>query len=95
VYGKGYRVDGYVLAALTLAAALLGVITLTGSAVLALGGHRPYALGWFTATVVSVAALLVPGSIELRSILALASGPLAGIAVHGWAVRRSSRQDGL
>jgi O-antigen/teichoic acid export membrane protein len=94
VYGKGYRVDGYVLAALTFAAALLGVITLTGSAVLALGGHRPYALGWFTATLVSVAALLVPGSIELRSILALASGPLAGIAVHGWAVRQLSRQDG-
>lgn len=89
--GPGYRVDGLVLGGLTLTAALLALLTLTGAATLALGGHRAFALGWFLASATSALALLVPGPLEARVVLSLALGPLVGLAVHVAHVGRTLR----
>lgn len=90
--GSGYRVGPVILGTLTLTAALLALLTLTGAATLALDGHRVYAIGWLAATVCSAAALLLPGSLEARVLTSLALGPLVGIAVHVLWVRRDLRR---
>lgn len=94
ILGPGYRVAPWVLAALTLTAGALALLTLTGAAVLALGEHRRYALGWLAATVCSALVLLVPGSLEPRVIASLALGPVIGVIVHATALghRRTVRR---
>jgi len=87
--GEGYRVDPVVLGGLTLTAALLALLTLTGAATLALGGHRTYAVGWLTATVCSALALLLPGTLATRAVVSLAVGPAIGVLVHVVWVRRA------
>jgi hypothetical protein len=77
-----YRVDGVVLAGLTFAAALLALLTLTGAAVLALDRHAAYTGGWIAATVTSIAVLLLPLPVELRTVLSLGVGPVVGVVVH-------------
>lgn len=90
VLGAGYRVAPVVLAGLTLTAAFLALLTLTGAATLALGGHRAYATGWLLATVCSAVVLLVPGSLEVRVVASLAAGPVLGVIGHGWWLRRAT-----
>lgn len=91
LFPSGYGVEPLVLGGLTLTAAFLGLLTLSGAATLALGGHRAYAVGWVVATACSGVALLMPGSIEARVVLALAVGPLVGVLVHGIWVRSALR----
>ncbi len=91
VLGPGYRVDGLVLGGLTLTAALLALLTLTGAATLALDGHRAYAVGWCLASLTSALVLLVPGPLAGRVVLSLALGPLVGLAVHVAHVGRALR----
>lgn len=90
-FGPAYRVDGWALAALTLAAVLMAILTLLGTIVIGLGNHRAYSAGWLTATAVAVGLLLLPAGVELRSILSLSLGPLAGISVHAIAIARIVR----
>lgn len=87
IFGPGYTLDGVWIGLLTLDAALLAVLTLTGTAALAASRHRIYLAGWFTATAVSVALLALPGPIDLMVVCSLAAGPLAGSAVHLWGLR--------
>ncbi|MEV8111112.1 hypothetical protein AB0268_09965 [Pseudarthrobacter oxydans] len=87
-FGPGYGVDAWTLAALTFAAALMAILTLLGTVVIGLGRHRAYSGGWLTATAVAVGLLLLPASVEIRSILSLSFGPLAGILVHATALAR-------
>lgn len=89
--GPEYDVPGGLLAALTAAAAVLALLTLTGAATLALGAHRAFAAGWTTAALVSVTLLLLPLPLETRGVLSLAAGPLVGVVVQLLAVARSSR----
>ena len=77
-----YHVDGLVLAGLTFDAALLALLTLTGAAVLAVGRHTAYAVGWVAASVVSLVVLLLPLPVDARAVASLAAGPLAGLLVH-------------
>ena len=91
LFGPDYIVSGWVLAALTVDAALIALLTLSGTALLALGRHRVYALGWALATVVAIGLLLLPGSTELRCILSLTVGPVCGIILHFAAFLRSAR----
>lgn len=90
LFGDGYRVDGTLLGGLTLAAALLALLTLTGAAVLALDRHSWYGGGWLTATVVAVVCLVLPGGAQERTLLALALGPLTGAAVHLVGIARAA-----
>jgi O-antigen/teichoic acid export membrane protein len=82
-------IDGAVLAALTGAGALMALITLTGTAVLALGRHRAYSAGWAVASVLAVLLLLPPWPLEQRVLLSLWVSPLTGAAIHAIALFRS------
>lgn len=89
VIKESYRVDALLLFELTLAAAVLALLTLTGAAAIAVRAHGAFSLGWVAATVVAAALLLLPGSVETRAVLSLAIGPLVGVVVHATAVRRA------
>ena len=86
-YGPEYWISGVTLGALTLAAAFLGMLTLSGAAVLAMGRHATYAAGWVAATAVTVAVLLIPAPLEARTAIGLAVGPAVGVLVHLAAIR--------
>lgn len=79
-FGDSYRVSGWLLAALVLAASVLAALTVTSSAVLAMGQHRTYAVGWLIAIFVSVWVLFMPASLETRAVLALVLGPATATA---------------
>jgi O-antigen/teichoic acid export membrane protein len=89
-FGPDYRVDGRLLAGLTLAAVCLALLTLTGSAALALGRHRVYAIGWFLGSAASVALLMTDLPIANRTVLSLCLGPLLGIGIHLAGVRAAT-----
>ncbi|MBP3044623.1 hypothetical protein KKR91_12355 [Arthrobacter jiangjiafuii] len=88
IFGPEYRISAWILAALTFAASLVALITLTGTAAIALGHHRVYSIGWILGTAVSVLLLLLPVALDLRCILSLTLGPLVGIVVHVAALLR-------
>ncbi|MGV8977997.1 MAG: hypothetical protein ACOH17_08125 [Cellulomonas sp.] len=90
--GPGYDVTPLLLATLTFAASLLGLLTLTGIAVLSVGAHRMYAVGWLVATMVGVAILLLPATIDVRVAASLLTGPVVGVAIHVAAIARATRQ---
>ena len=83
------EIGGFELAALTGAGALMALITITGTAVLALGRHRTYSSGWAVASVLAVLLLLLPWPLEERVLLSLLVSPLVGSAVHASALFRS------
>lgn len=89
VLGQDYRVAGLLLFELTLAAAGLALLTLTGAAALAVRAHGAFSLGWLAATVAAALLLLLPAPIDTRAVLSLAVGPLLGVLVHVVAVRRA------
>lgn len=86
-FGPDYHVGRAVLAVLTLASAIIAVLTLTGTGLLALGRHRACAAGWVIATSAAVICLMLPFTVELRCVLALTVGPLMGISIHVAALR--------
>ena len=77
-----YFVPGRTLAGLTLGATFTAVLMVTGAVTLAVGRHRAYLLGWLLATIVATAVLFGPGTLELRSVLALVIGPTLGVLFH-------------
>ena len=93
-FGENYHMPGAVLAALTFDAGFLALLTLTGALTIASNRHRAYSMGWITACVVSFAMLWLPLGIETRTVIALAAGPLSGIAVHLWVIVRASPSSG-
>ncbi len=88
-FGPQYQAGGALLAWLTAAAVAIALLTLTGAAAVAAALHRAYAAGWVGATVAAVLLLMLPLSLETRTVIALLCGPLAGIAVHLAALVRS------
>ncbi len=88
VFGPDYRAGGPLLAWLTAGAVAIAMLTLTGAAAVAAALHRAYALGWVGATVASTLLLLLPLSLETRTVVALLCGPAAGIGVHLAALAR-------
>ena len=89
-FGEDYRAGGALLAWLTAAAIVMALLTLTGAAAVAAALHRAYAVGWISATVASMLLLLLPLSLETRTVIALMCGPMVGIAVHLGALARES-----
>lgn len=90
-FGDDYLADGPLLAWLTAAAVAIALLTLTGAATVAAALHRAYAVGWVSATVASTLLLLLPVSLQTRTVIALLCGPLVGIALHLGALARASR----
>ncbi len=92
IFGPDYSVPGLLLGALTLAAAFLAILTLTGTAAMALGRHRLYLTGWVVASVVSIGWLFVPGPLEQTVVVALFAGPILGSIIHAVGVMAHHRK---
>lgn len=86
-----YDVPAWLLSTLTFDAALMAILTLTGTAALAVGMHRGYSAGWVSGTVVSILCLLLPLPLSVRTAVALAAGPAVGAAIHVAAIFRGGR----
>lgn len=82
VFGGGYHLPGITLAWFTIGASMLALLTITGAGVLAVGRHRWYALGWWTATAASIGLLFLPLGVQGRVSVALIAGPIVGIGIH-------------
>ena len=91
VFGAGYGSSPMVLGLLVVAAALLALLVLGGSVALALDAHALSAIGWYVALAVSVVIMLMPFELTVRTILALAIGPLAGSLIHLTSIMRILR----
>lgn len=88
IFGADYVVSALTMAILTIGAALMAALTLTGTVCLAVSAHRAYALGWVIATLTAFALLLTDLPLEQRVYLSLVIGPLVGTAVHTVAIHR-------
>lgn len=80
------------LVPLVVSSGFIGILCVTGPALLALGRHRAYALGWVIASAVALGVLFMPLPIEFRAALALSVGPIVGICWHLVNIRRALRQ---
>jgi len=92
VFGAKYVLSGLVLGGLTLAAVSIALLTLSGTATIAVGAHRAFMAGWITgaaATVVLLSVLPLPDA--GRVILAVLIGPLIGVMIHLFAIRSRDR----
>jgi O-antigen/teichoic acid export membrane protein len=94
LFGSQYQASSALLAWLTTAAVAIAMLTLTGAAAVAAALHRAYALGWVGATVASGLLLLLPLSLQTRTVVGLLCGPLVGIGVHLVALSRAGRLTG-
>ena len=96
IFGPAYGNSPFVLAMLVAAAALLALLVLGGSVSLALDAHTVNTAGWYVALIVSVLLMLLPAGLEVRTILALSLGPLAGAVVHFagvmWVLKRRTQE---
>lgn len=77
-----YVVSAPVFGGLVLAAGMVGILTLTGTAALAADRHVDYAAGWLLAGIVGIAGLWLPGALGQRVVTALLLGPAVGAALH-------------
>ncbi|MCA2253841.1 hypothetical protein [Mycobacterium intracellulare] len=93
-FGPQYHASSALLAWLTAAAVAIAMLTLTGAAAVAAALHRAYSVGWVGATVASGLLLLLPLSLQTRTVVGLLCGPLVGIGVHLVALSRSGRATG-
>jgi O-antigen/teichoic acid export membrane protein len=93
-FGPQYHTGSALLAWLTAAAVAIAMLTLTGAATVAAALHRAYSLGWVGATVASGLLLLLPLSLQTRTVVGLLCGPLVGIGVHLLALSRAERLTG-
>ncbi|WJY96630.1 hypothetical protein [Corynebacterium fournieri] len=76
-------VGGLTLGLLTFASAFMGMLMITGVAVLALEKHAFYVAGWLAATATSFAVLfLAPCGVAATVVVALFAGPIVGALVH-------------
>lgn len=75
--------QGWVLGLLTFGSAVLALLVLSGTAVLALNAHRLYIAGWVVAAVTTVGLLFVlPFDMIPRTMTALYAGPALGFGLH-------------
>ena len=89
--GPDFDVGATVLALLVLSAGLVAGLCATGPAVLSRSDHGYFTAGWFTAAAATVVLLLLPGTLEMRALIALAVGPVLGLTVHLVGLRRGDR----
>jgi hypothetical protein len=80
--GHSISLSGASIAVLVLSSALVGMLCVTGPAVLARSLHFPYSLGWLVAALATIGAMVLPLPFLDRVMLALLVGPVAGLLVH-------------
>lgn len=81
IFNPGYHIAGWVFGALTFSSAIIAILTLFGTLVLALDAHVIYAVGWLIASAVAIGILLSPVGLALRVVLSLSVGPTVGCLV--------------
>lgn len=89
LFGSDFRVSGPVMAGLVLAAVLILLQTWTGVALAAVDRDVASTVGWLVAVFIAVGCLLLPLTLEERTLSALVAGPGVGIAIHLAVLRRS------
>jgi len=90
LFGPDYVMPGLALGCLTFATVSVALVTLSGTATIAVGAHRAYLAGWLLGAGATVALLFtLPLAGVSRVIVAVLVGPLFGVVVHLWAIRRS------
>jgi len=92
LFGHGYILGGWVVAALVGASGLLGVLCVSGPLALGLSQHGVYVAGWVLAAATSVLLLLLPGDLITRMLVSLTLGPIVGVATHLIGVVRAARR---
>ncbi|WP_316668459.1 hypothetical protein [uncultured Propionibacterium sp.] len=90
LYDPSIIATGATFAGLTLAAVPLAVITLTGTATVAVSAHAWFSAGWLLAALTSTLLLLLPFTLPVRVCIALLLGPLIGASVHLLGLRRAA-----
>jgi len=96
LYGAQYVVARPVLGGLTLAAVSIALLTLSGTAAIAISAHRGYLAGWWVGALATAAGLFwLPLPPEWRVVVAVLCGPLLGVAVHAVAIHRAAGRWGL
>ncbi|WP_238654431.1 polysaccharide biosynthesis protein [Rothia uropygialis] len=75
-------IHGWLLGTLTFGSAIMALLVLSGTAVLALNAHRLYIIGWVVAAIIAVALLFLPLDLVPRTIIALYVGPACGFMIH-------------
>ncbi|GAB3608539.1 hypothetical protein GCM10027414_06640 [Humibacter ginsengiterrae] len=73
--------QAWFIASLVATSCLVGGLCVAAPAVLARGAHTVFGVGWLVAAVGTVLGLLVPLPLDVRTIVALAIGPSAGLIV--------------
>jgi O-antigen/teichoic acid export membrane protein len=87
VFGDRYSASVVDLAALTGGSALIGLLVVSGLALVATDRHTASTVGWLAALVASAAVLLAVPAVRPALLLAVVLAPLAGLAVHAVALR--------
>ena len=91
LYGAQYVPSRTLVGGLTFAATSIALLTLTGTAAIAISAHRAYLAGWWVGAAATVAGLfLLPLPPEWRVVVVVLCGPLLGVAVHLAAIGRSA-----
>lgn len=92
LFGPDYRVEGWVLAGMTVASVGTAILTITAALTQALRRQVAFVAGWLVALVVSVGLLLTGLPIDQRVVGALLIAPYAGVVVHAVAIVRELRR---
>jgi len=88
-----YEVSPAMMATITASAGLVGMMCVTGPALVARNRHVPYTAGWVIAAVLTVVALAAPLPFDTRLTIALLAPPAIGLLVHVVAVWRHPEVD--
>jgi O-antigen/teichoic acid export membrane protein len=88
-FGSAYEASGAFVAGLTLGAALLMLLTITGIGLIVADRHSGSTRGWFVALAATCLVLALPSvSLEPRVCIAMVAGPALGVAWHLAELRR-------
>ena len=89
-----YAVDGLTSALVVLSAVLVGLLCVTGPALLAENRHGWYSVGWLVAAATALACIgLLPWGPMERALASLLCAPVAGLVVHAWALTLRVRRE--
>ncbi|MDJ0377163.1 hypothetical protein [Cryobacterium sp. PH31-L1] len=81
-FGHAYKAGGPFIGGATVAAGLIGVISISGAALLARGRHLIYTVGWLVAALTTCAVLFLPLPLPERVLVSLVVGPVIGTILH-------------
>lgn len=88
VMGEDFSLPGWKLSLMVLGSAELGMLTVSGLALIASNLHSWSTLGWLVALASTCLLLTIPTSTERVVLQALCLGPLGGLVVHSLALLR-------